>query len=78
MNYKLVKHLSGYAGDARVYLGEKGDCVMVSRASTVDRGDETMIFSWSNVHQKVSDWTELYAGYGESHEEALGNYASSL
>jgi hypothetical protein len=69
-NFKLVQHLTGYVGDARVYSdGERH--VMVSRADTFDRGDETMIFSWDAVKGKVDSWLDLYAGYGVTHEEAL-------
>lgn len=75
MTYSLVEKLDGYAGDARLYEHSKsGRIVMVSRAYTFDRGDETMIFKWGMASRSVMDWNELYAGYGETHEEALANY----
>ena len=74
MTFKLVETLSGYAGDARVYRRQDGLHVLVSRADTPDRGDETMIFKWSTATDSVSNWSDLYAGYGETHEEALANF----
>lgn len=76
MTFKLVKSLDGYAGDARVYHVEGFGNVMVSRAYTLDHGDETMIFKWNRLADKVENWTDLYAGYGETHEEALTNWRS--
>lgn len=72
---RWVKSLSGYAGLASVYDTTKGT-VVVSRANTFDRGDETMIFKWDARLDKVSDWSELYVGYGETHEEALYSWLS--
>lgn len=74
MTYSLVEKLDGYVGDARVYQSPSGVLVMVSRAYTFDCGDETMIFKWSAASRSVVDWSELYAGYGETHEEALANF----
>lgn len=74
-DYSYVKTLSGYAGTAYVFETEKGH-VMVSRAHTFDRGDETMIFEWDVRTGKVKSWSDLYAGYGEDHEVALRNWLS--
>lgn len=73
--YTFVKNASGFQGDARVYRNEAGKHIVISRCNTFDRGDETMIFPWSAATNKVSDWGDLYAGYGETHEEALANFA---
>lgn len=70
---EFIKSLDGFNGDARVYLAN-GQYVMVSRADTFDRGDETMIFPWDEVNGLVSDWGDLYAGYGETHLTALTSW----
>lgn len=75
MDYQLIKTLSGMAGDARIYQTPLG-VVMVSRANTFDRGDETMIFKWGVLEGRVTSWADLYAGYGETHETALNNWLS--
>jgi hypothetical protein len=73
-----VSKLKGWRGDARLYKdGETDKYIVISRADTFDRGDETMIFS-STSDAHISDWTELYAGYGETHEVALDNYENDL
>lgn len=75
--FKFVKSLDGYAGVALVYLDTRtDDYIMVSRAITFDRGDETMIFPYDMERGEVIDWSELYAGYRETHTEALVNYAA--
>lgn len=43
---------------------------MISRADTFDHGDETMIFP-ADSKGNVTDWTDLYAGYGVDHDEAI-------
>lgn len=74
-DYEYHETLSGYAGVAKVYVSKvDGLAVVVSRANTFDRGDETMIFRYGTAEGKVLDWAELYAGYGEDHETALRNY----
>ena len=74
MNFQLIETFEGWRGDARLYRTPKGQ-VVVSRANTLDRGDETMIFKWLPLESAVN-WTGLYAGYGESHETALTNWLS--
>lgn len=53
-----------------------GEHIAISRAHTFDRGDETMIFPYDAEANKVSDWGELYAGYGQTHEDALRDYVA--
>lgn len=66
-------------GMVRIYRDiETGNGIAVSRANTLDRGDETMIFPYDLEANEVSDWGELYAGYGVTHEEALIEYEASL
>lgn len=72
--YTFVKNASGFQGDARVYRDGSGNHIVISRCNTFDHGDETMIFPWSTVTNDVSNWNELYAGYGETHEEALASF----
>jgi hypothetical protein len=76
MNAKLIK-TGLLRGDANLYQLEDDSYVMVSRADTPDRGDETMIFP-ANADGEVTDWEDLYAGYGESHNEALSNYGYTV
>lgn len=71
--FQFIKHLEGYAGDARVYKANNR-FVMVSRADTFDRGDETMIFKFSLASNEVTDWCELWGGRGYDHESALRNW----
>ncbi|HEY6018513.1 MAG TPA: hypothetical protein VIY48_01000 [Candidatus Paceibacterota bacterium] len=73
--YAHVRDLSGWQGVAKVYKNGYGHYVVVSRANTFDRGDETGIFKWDEVNETVSDWVELYFGYGETHQEALDNWS---
>lgn len=73
MGYTFVKDAKGFSGVAKVYRNTEGRHVVVSRAYTFDRGDETMIFEWSTATDSIADWIDLYAGYGETHEEALAN-----
>ncbi len=68
-----------WQGEVKIYRNiETGEGIAVSRASTFDRGDETMIFPYDLGLNKVSDWGELYAGYGVDHETALHEYVESL
>lgn len=74
-NYEFRETLSGYASVAKVYVNKvDGLAVLVSRANTFDRGDETMIFRYGIAEGEVLDRAELYAGYGEDHETALSNW----
>jgi hypothetical protein len=50
-----------------------GEYFLVSRARTLDRGDETMIFA-GDENAKVTSWLDLYAGYGEDHATAIRNW----
>lgn len=72
--YHYVRDLSGWMGVAKVYKNGYGNYIVISRANTPDRGDETMIFVWNETYREVESWIELYAGYGETHEEALNNW----
>lgn len=64
-------------GPVKIYRhNETGEGVAISRAYTLDRGDETMIFPYSLARNEVSDWSELYAGYGVDHETALRVFES--
>lgn len=64
-------------GDVQIWKNvTTGSHIAISRAYTFDRGDETMIFPYDVRTEKVSDWGELYAGYGEDHETALRNYVT--
>ena len=73
--FKFVKNVEGWRGVVKAYRHEDhGQEIAVSRAFTFDRGDETMIFKYDVKNEKVLDWTDLYAGYGETHEEALSNW----
>lgn len=74
--YTFDRVVGGYAGTAHVYRGSEGDYILVSRADTFDRGDETMIFSWDNDTDHVPDWNDLYSGYGEDHATAVKNYVA--
>lgn len=75
--YTFVQDVSEkFNGSALLYKNEAGRHVVVSRADTFDRGDETMIFR-SNGSGDVLNWTDLYAGYGETHEEALSNWLNA-
>lgn len=60
--YQLEKPIE-YDGGTTKYL-------IVSRAHTMDRGDETMVFPADEVGN-VLDWGELACGYGETHEDVL-------
>ncbi len=74
--YEFVKDVQ-WVGDVKIYRHKiTGNHIAVSRAFTSDRGDETMIFAYDLTTDSVSDWTDLYAGYGESHERALANFES--
>jgi hypothetical protein len=77
-HFKYVETLRGYAGIAKVYSAVDGSAIMISRANTFDRGDETMIFPYDLFEHKVLDWDELYSGYGEDHATALARYEASL
>lgn len=62
-------------GDVKIYRHvTTNEGIVVSRAFTFDRGDETMIFTYDLELNEVSDWGELYAGYGVTHEEALQSF----
>lgn len=66
-------------GEVRIYRNTlTGEGIAISRAQTFDRGDETMIFPYDFQANKVSDWGELYAGYGVTHEEALREFESEV
>lgn len=66
-------------GEVRIYRNVlTGEGIAISRAMTFDRGDETMIFPYDLQSGKVSDWNELYAGLGVTHEEALREFESHL
>lgn len=71
MKAKLIK-TGLLKGNANLYQLEDGSHIMVSRTNTFDRGDETMIFE-ANAEGKVTNWSDLYAGYGEDHNTALAN-----
>lgn len=73
-SYEYVRTLEGWKGVAKVYKNGHGHHIVISRADTFDRGDETGIFRWDETIQNVSDWEELYFGYGETHQEALDNW----
>ena len=64
-------------GNANLYQINCDDYVIVSRANTSDRGDETMIFP-CDKQGNVTDWGELYAGYGESHDTALNKWGAEI
>ena len=71
-NYTYVKNLDGWRGVVKAYRHNNGgQDIVISRANTFDRGDETMIFEFDLQSEQVLNWTDLYAGYGETHEEAL-------
>jgi hypothetical protein len=48
-----------FKGDAREYQLSNGSFVIVSRAITLDHGDEVMMFP-SDGNGKVTDWGEMY------------------
>lgn len=73
-NYTHIRN-ERWNGSVKIYRHNvTGEGIAISRASTFDRGDETMIFPYDLTDNEVSDWGEVYAGYGESHEEALRNF----
>ena len=78
MRLVKVKDVTGWQG--KVWLVKDtvtGKFYNVSRNRTFDRGDETMIFA-SGADGETTDWTDLYAGYGESHEEAIAEFSREL
>lgn len=73
-----VRDLTGWQG--KVWLvkdTETGDHYAISRAYTLDRGDETMIFACDEDGENVN-WTDLWAGYGVGHEHAMNDFGSGL
>lgn len=75
-NYTHVRDVR-WNGSVKIYKHNKtGEGIAISRALTFDRGDETMIFPYDLTKDKVSDWGELYAGYGVDHETALREFES--
>lgn len=72
MKAKLIK-TGLLRGNANHYLLNDGRNIMVSRANTADRGDETMIFP-CDLDGEITSWGDLYQGFRESHEEALSNF----
>lgn len=69
--FEFVKELHGWRGVAKLYRDARDDSfVIVSRADTLDRGDETMAFL-GNRKGEVLDWNEMAAGYGVDHETLL-------
>ncbi len=77
---KVDRDLTGGEWRGEVVLikdEDTGNHYVVSRAVTFDRGDETMIFA-SDENGVVSDWSDLYAGYGEDHDTAIANFANVL
>lgn len=77
--FEKVRDVSeGYQGEAWLIRDTHyGAYFVVSRANTWDRGDETMIFA-STSDGAVTDWMDLYAGYGEDHQTAIDNWESQL
>ena len=85
MKAKLIK-TALLKGNANLYEldinikynnGKKTAYIIVSRAATFDRGDETMIFP-ATKEGKVIDFGDLYVGYGEDHNTALHNYGVEI
>lgn len=73
-NYIFVRE-DKWVGPVKIYLHKNtGKAIVISRADTFDRGDETMIFAYDLQANKVADWTDLYAGYGRTHEQALAEF----
>ena len=71
---KYIKTLDGMQGVAKLYStdNKENPFIVVSRANTFDRGDETMIFP--GTENGIKSYGDLYAGYGEDHNTALTNY----
>lgn len=77
---KVDRDLSdkGWRGEAVLIKDEDtGNHYVVSRTTTFDRGDETMVFA-SDENGVTSDWHDLYAGYGEDHDTAIANFANVI
>jgi hypothetical protein len=74
--YLVRTNLPGFQGTAHLYTNGTRH-IVISRAFTFDRGDETMVFE-ANESGEVIDWMDLYAGYDVSHEVALVEYNESL
>lgn len=55
-----------------------GKYIAVSRAYTLDRGDETMSFLYDPEDDDVLSWTEITAGYGETHEAQVARIEAEL
>jgi hypothetical protein len=71
-----VRDLAGWVGEVWLVQDDKTqEFFVVSRAFTLDRGDETMIFAASE-EGKATSWADLYAGCGVSHEEAMAIFAA--
>lgn len=71
-NYEFVRD-EKWVGKVKIYRHKTHTAVgiAISRAYTFDQGDETMIFPYDLVNNRVADWGELYSGHGESHTYAL-------
>ena len=74
--YRVIDDSIKWVGDVW-HIEVDGVYFLVSRANTFDRGDETMIFA-GDEHGKVTNWADLYAGYGEDHETAIRNWLDEL
>jgi hypothetical protein len=70
--YRVINDTIRWVGDVW-HIEVDGKYYAVSRADTFDRGDETMIFP-ADENCKVTDWGEVYAGYGEDHKTAIENW----
>lgn len=69
-------------GNAREYQLKDGTHVIVSRAMTVDHGDEVMVFP-SDGNGKVTNWGPLYEARAEwdddmSDEAALASIGENI
>lgn len=73
--FEFIRDIQGWKGVVKFYKDTRDDSyVLVSRADTFDRGDETMAFP-ADKDGDVLDWEELGAGYGITHEELLAQMA---
>lgn len=61
-------------GNAREYQLSNGEFVIVSRATTIDHGDEVMVFP-SDGKGNVTSWGELYCARAD-HGDDLSDVAA--
>jgi len=69
--FEYIRDLKGWVGHVKLYKDTRdGTYLAVSRANTLDRGDETMAFS-TTKDGKVTSWLELAGRCGATHDELL-------